>query len=275
MLTSGHIDSFVTAEDRKRAQGMLGAGEELLWCGKPEPSGLTGKALLYFFPGCACLLLCCVGVGILRHELFEYPVVLIGLGYFLLMGLVLCVLPPLVRRRCMRRWLYVLTDRRAMALLHDGVREWALAPHMVKEYRPGSIVFGYEKNALLSNKPWLLEEGFLRCREAGVALELLERLLSGRARPEMVSPEALAHAVRVNDEARALRLAASRGVLVMLGVRMLLALGGLCSAPWWLGRLDFPLNAVALILAHVLLLITLAELRTYRRGRKLLARRCP
>ena len=269
------MENFVTAEDRERAQGLLGEGEELLWCGKPDPNMLTRYELLYLFKMCVGVVVCGGMVYMFAEEAIYAPAALIGVGWFLLMGIVLCVLPPLVRCRYLRRWLYVITNRRAVALRHDGVREWALTPYMVKEYRPGSIVFGYEKNALLSNKPWLLEEGFLRCREAGEALELLERLLDGQARPEMVAPDALAHAVRVNDEARAMRLASSRGALVMLGVRLLLALGGLCSAPWWLGQLEFPLNAVTLILAHVLLLITLAELRTYRRGRKLLARRCP
>ena len=168
------MENFVTAEDRERAQGMMGAGEELLWCGKPDPNMLTRYELLYLFKVCVGVVACGGIVYMFAEEAISAPAALIGVGWFLLMGLVLCVLPPLARRRYLRRWLYVITNRRAVALRHDGVREWALTPYMVKEYRPGSsIVFGYEKSVFFSNKPWLLEEGFLRCREAGEALELL------------------------------------------------------------------------------------------------------
>lgn len=270
-----------TAADHACAQSLLDKGEELLWLSKPKATWMVGGSRMCFMLGCCLVLVGCV-TEIAGHlcmpELFcgFNFVVVAPVALCLLPGLVLGVLIPLVKYRQMGRWLYVITDRRAMVITHCDIKEWALAPHMVRDYRPeapGSIVFGYEESWLMINKPWMAEEGFLRCSEAGEALELLERLLAGQARPMMAAAGDTARMKQLTDDAAAMRLAASpwtpAGWLLML----LVAVGGICSAPWWWACLGFPLNVFALLMACLLLSAGVATLCTYCRGKRLLARR--
>ena len=265
------MSEFITGADRERAQALLREGEALLWVGKPMPTGLNGVSRPYIFAAAAFVVFSCVLFCIFGQEL--PPVGLVMLGIFLLPELVLCIALPLVKYRQMCRWLYVLTDRRAIALRHDDTQEWPLAPGMVRNYKPGargSIVFSYRKSIFHSNRPWLLEEGFLRCREADAVMEQLGRLLSGHARPPMASPDAQKRMAQIFNESQAKRLAASPVLSVWFTLLLLLGLGGLGAAPWWWSHLDFPLNAFMLFMALCLTLITSANLRTYFQGKKLL-----
>ena len=264
------MQSFVTGPDRERAQSLLEEGEELLWVGKPEAMGMGG--LMRFcgvYPLVLFIALSCVILS---------PIVRDGtsacrVGIFLLPQVALCITPPQVRSRQMRRWLYVLTNRRAMMLLHNGMKAWPLAPGMVKSYTPGakgSIVFAYR--VFLSNRRWQQEEGFLYCREAKDAMQLLEKLLHGQALPPMGSPDDCAHMARVYRDARAKQLAASPGQAAGLVLALFLGLGGLFSAPCWWSCLALPVNLFALLFILCLCLIAAANLRTYKYGKKLLAR---
>lgn len=269
---------FVTAADRERLQALLEEGEELLWVGKPEPTGLMGWSRLCFWGGGSyVLLMSLMGCYFIFSHTPQAAALLCGilLLFLLLPGLALCLVPPLLTRQQTRRWLYALTQRRALVLRHDTLRDWPLTPHMVQDYTPGacgSIVFSYKPSWLFKNKPRVLEEGFLHCREAGEALEQLERLLAGRARPLMAPPAARAHMQQVFRDAQAMRLAAARGQYVLTLLLLLIAAGCLGMSLWWRGQPEYLIRGMALILALSAGLISAARLRTAARGRQLLAR---
>lgn len=266
------MSEFITAADRERAQALLREGEALLWVGKPVPTGLSGVSRLYVIAAAAFVAFSCVLFCLFGREL--PPVGLVMLGVFLLPELVLCIALPPVKYRQMSRWLYVLTDRRAIALRHDGVQAWPLAPGMVRDYKPGargSIIFSYRKSVFHRNRPWLLEEGFLRCREAEAAMAILEQQLAGGARPPMASPEACAHMERVYRDTQAKQLAASPGLLAaQLLFTALLTTGGIFSLLWWWADLPIPLIIFITLIVLVAILIQAAQLRAYLYGKKLL-----
>lgn len=273
------MSEFVTGADRERAHAHLTPGEELLWVGKPVPTGFQGLTGLLFIQCVAMALFFIIMLCLLAPGMVLNPVGMLLCALFLLPELALGIALPLVKRRQMRRWLYVLTPRRALMLRHDGMREWPLAPGMVREYRPGalgSIVLGYKKSIFHSNKPWLREEGFLRlrCREAGEAMALLERLLHGQARPQMASPEALAHMQQRVNDATAEKLAAAPGLMAaQLLLTTGIALGSIFSALWWWAALAAPVGIFLLLFGGICLLFSAALLHTYRRGRLLLRER--
>lgn len=270
------MSEFITGDDRERAQALLADGEELLWVGKPVPTGFQGRTRLYFIQCCALALFFTLTLSIIEPGLLLTPVGMLLGALLLLPELALGMALPLVKYRQMCRRLYVITSRRALMLRHDGVQEWPLAPGMVKDYKTGtfgSIVLGYEKTLFYRNTPWLTEEGFLRLRsrEAGEALELLESLLEGRARPQMVSPKALALMQQTVNDAAARKLASAPGIMAAhLLLSLLFALGSSFTALWWWADLAAPVVIFLFIFACISLLFLAVQLHTYRRGRQLL-----
>lgn len=269
------MSPFITAEDRERAQAQLQPGEKLLWCAKPTPTGLMGYTRVRLILGSALMAVFFLGFFLSPEGRFFFNSIegCLVVAFILLPEVAICTILPLVTYHQMTRWLYVLTSRRALMLKHHAVKAWDIAPHMVKEYRPGklgSIVLGYERIYGNSSQK-AREEGFLRCREAAEAMHLLEQMLGGQALPHIATPEEQARMAEVFNHAQDRLVASSPGFAAGACIGCFAGIGGIISTPWWWGALPLPAGIFALIMAACIILISGAILRSYFRGKKLIS----
>lgn len=167
---------FITADDRERAQALLQPGEKLLWCGKYEPSGLNPVVVFeYGFAFCwNAFILTCFYLVVTAPEV-NVTLLLFMIPFFLAGGMMIRFLVLHWWHR--RRWLYAISTRRVLLLLHNEVREYELQPDMVMdaylpENAPGDLIFSVQGRE---------RYGILRCRRADEALKILDSLLGGRA----------------------------------------------------------------------------------------------
>ena len=180
------MNAFVTGADRERVQAQLSPGETLLWCGKPDV-GLLNP------PNVFCLFIGSIVIGVslvaMRCESDGVIPTLIGTPGFIILNMVIMMGIILLCARNRRRWVYALTDKRALVLTHKGLRAYEIKPYMVLSSRVpergvGKLVFEIEKDDE-SREEW----GFLRCRGLAEPLQLLEDRLGGLALESAKSPE--------------------------------------------------------------------------------------
>ena len=187
-------DTFVTGMERDRMQSMLAEGEKLLWCAKPQERLLTfGAAHMFLFGGVFTV----VPLVLLFYGLPGMEVgAVVVLSGFALGGLFFMIGAPLLDYRSRCRWLYGLTDRRAILLHGKKKYEYPLAPYMalsvdVPEGKRGSIVFERREKGSGEGRH-AVEYGFLRTPEAAEALRLLREMLDGKVSEEDKPAELLA-----------------------------------------------------------------------------------
>lgn len=180
------MNAFVTGADRERIQSQLTPGEKLLWCGKPEVGLLSPpNVFCLFFGGIV------IGVSLVAMQCKSDGVIptLIGTPGFIILNVVILMGIILLCARNRRRWVYALTDKRALVLTHKDLRAYEIKPYMVLRSRVpergvGKLVFEIEKD-----DESLQEWGFLRCRGLAEPLRLLEEMLGGLALESAKSPE--------------------------------------------------------------------------------------
>lgn len=187
-------DTFVTGMERDRMQSMLAEGEKLLWCAKPQERLLTfGAAVMFLVGGVFAV----VPLALLFYGLPGMEVeAVVFLSVFALGGLFFMIGVPLLDYRSRCRWLYGLTDRRAILLHGKKIYEYPLAPYMalsvdVPEGKRGSIVFERREKGS-GEGSHEVEYGFLRTPEAAEALRLMREMLDGKVSEEDKPAELLA-----------------------------------------------------------------------------------
>lgn len=185
------MDTFISGTDRDRIQAQLTPDEELLWSGKYEPSLLESNCLLFIGMG---LVFAWAGTAaMLSPQEEQNAAVYIIPPIFVLVGLGLALLGPWLYMRRRRMWVYALTNKRAILLLHNQTRTYDIKPYMVLSSRAseqglGKLVF--EKELQNSGKSSAtVEWGFMRCRGLAEPLQLLENMLDGLALESSKSPE--------------------------------------------------------------------------------------
>lgn len=179
------MNAFVTGTDRDRIQAHLAPDEELLWVGKPELTLWCSQILFYFFICAIATCVACVAVhqnvANLQARINMQGVILIGMAAYL--GLAILEL------RLHSRWLYALTNKRALVQTHRELRTYEIKPYMVlssrvPEHGAGKLVFEVEGEDG-SRQEW----GFMRCRGLAEPLQLLEDMLDGHALENSKSPD--------------------------------------------------------------------------------------
>ena len=176
------MDSFITGADRERIQAQLTPDEELLWSGKYEPSLLEFNCLLFMifglvFAGFSAIALLESNEGQGAARIIPPIFITVGLG--------IALLGPWLHIRHRSRWVYALTNKRAILLLHNQTRNYDIEPYMVlssraSEHGLGKLVFERETRGSGKNRS-TVEWGFLRCRGLAEPLRLLEDMLGGLA----------------------------------------------------------------------------------------------
>lgn len=266
------MDTFISGADRERIQSQLTPGEELLWCGKYETglleSGCIAPAIMgtVFALGGLFFLLAPQGGSSAMETLIPVIFVLVGLG--------LAILVPMLHTRHRRAWVYALTNKRVMLLLHNKNKFYNIAPYMVLRSRVpaqglGKLVFEIETRGSGKNST-TIEWGFLRCRGLSEPLQLLENMLDGLALESSKSPE-----IRKKErEEELMKLAQTPFLLPVLCVIMVGTLGlGIGSGVCMLTVKDenaFPISINLLLFGLVSSGICGAMLYACLRGRKLL-----
>ena len=180
------MNAFVTGADRERIQAHLAPGEELLWVGKPEVGLLSPPNIFCLF---FCGILICVSLMAMQCETDDVIPRLIGSPGFIIFTAVILMGIILLSARCRHRWVYALTNKRALVLTHKNLRTYEIKPYMVlnsrvPEHGLGKLVFEIEKDDE-SRQEW----GFLYCRGLSEPLQLLEDMLGGLALESAKSPE--------------------------------------------------------------------------------------
>lgn len=217
------MDSFITGADRERIQAQLTPDEKLLWCGKYETSLLESKCLLfmgigYVFAGAGMISLLAPHEG---NDAAEYIVPII----FVLVGLGIALLGPWLHIRHRRLWVYALTNKRALLLLHNQTRTYDIEPYMVLSSRTpkqglGKLVFERETHDSGKDRT-TVEWGFLRCKGLAEPLQLLEDMLDGLALESSKSAE-----VRERErEAELMKMAQFPFVLPSIIIAQVVTLG--------------------------------------------------
>lgn len=126
-------ENFVSGEERGRVREMITEGEELLWCGKRRVRFLSGSSLFFIPFGMVYSSVPAIGLGMMFYSKQECSLLLIIIAWiFLMIGLALVIIPPIVRYRSLRRWIYALTNKRAIIIQNDGVFEYPLEPQMAQ-----------------------------------------------------------------------------------------------------------------------------------------------
>ena len=185
------MDTFITGADRDRIQAQLTPNEELLWCGKYETSLLESSCLA---PAIMGIIFALAGTFfLLAPQEGSSAMESLLPGIFVLLGLALAILAPMLHIRHRRAWVYALTNKRAMLLLHNKNKFYNVAPYMVLRSRVptqglGKLVFEIETRGSGKNRT-TIEWGFLRCRGLAEPLQLLENMLNGLALESSKSPE--------------------------------------------------------------------------------------
>ena len=180
------MNAFVTGADRERIQTHLAPGEKLLWVGKPEVGLLSPPNIFCLF---FCGILICVSLMAMQCETDDVIPRLIGSPGFIIFTAVILMGIILLSARCRHRWVYALTNKRALVLTHKKLRAYEIKPYMVlssrvPEHGLGKLVFEIEKDDE-SRQEW----GFLHCRGLSEPLQLLEEMLDGLALESAKSPE--------------------------------------------------------------------------------------
>ena len=262
------MDTFITGADRDRIQAQLTPSEELLWCGKYETSLLESSCLA---PAIMGIIFALAGTFfLLAPQEGSSAMESLLPGIFVLLGLALAILAPMLHIRHRRAWVYALTNKRAMLLLHNKNKFYNVAPYMVLRSRVptqglGKLVFEIEKDDE-SRQEW----GFLYCRGLSEPLQLLENMLDGLALESSKSPE-----IRKKErEEELMKLAQTPFLLPVLCVIMVGTLGlGIGSGVCMLTVKDenaFPISINLLLFGLVSSGICGAMLYACLRGRKLL-----
>lgn len=179
-------ENFITGEERGKLQALLAEDEELLWCGKPSVRFFSFGSIFMMLLGAAFFIApVWMAYIICTHAQWQTSVIFcLFLSLFALNGLYLMFGLPVREYRARCRWLYALTNRRAIIVQNGETHEFPLAPYMVERLRApqgklGSIVFRSE-TVSRGRSHRVVELGFLDTPEAPIVLELLSRLLDGK-----------------------------------------------------------------------------------------------
>lgn len=217
------MSSFITGADRERVQAHLAPGENLLWCGKYETGLLESGCLAPAIMGTVFAL---AGILFLLAPQEESTATeSLVPAIFVVVGLVFAIPVPMLHTRHRRTWVYALTNKRAMLLLHNKNKFYNIAPYMVLRSRVpeqglGKLVFEIETRGSGKNST-TVEWGFLRCRGLAEPLQLLENMLDGHALESSKSAEVR----RQEREAELMKLAKSPFILPFLIIAQIIALG--------------------------------------------------
>ena len=258
-------------------QALLAPGEPLLWCSKAIPTGRSEKAMVRSIQSCVAILFMgvvyCTNVEL--HELPHSAKLLLSL--FLLFLPILTVAGYMQQYLRMRHYLYAITPSRAIMLRGKELHQWPLTTGMIKEYKAGaagSIIFSYTNERRKQwRKQWQEPLGFLHCSEAEEALAILQRLLGGQACPYQHSEEESARRIKKENDAQDMRIASSPGALLVMPLVLLLSLGGIGCSPWWWSLVPGGADILLLLMALSFAAFSAFYLRSYFRGKKLLAQK--
>ena len=270
------MNTFITGADRERIQTLLSEGEELLWISKPEvgathgfPHVIFGLFVVAF--GCLPLV-----VGLEPGAVTWAVILFYGFfGLFILLGLALVlVVAPLYVRHA-RQQVYAITSKRAIVLKHNGkLEEYPLVPYMVQEVRlwgmlPGDLILGYEKRHS-KHGSYMEGTGFLRCREAADALQLLQERLDGKV---MLADKPITEICRERDKEDIKNAEPSEFATLVTFMSVPTAIGlGCLSVMLYRGyhEQDIPVLAfIGFVISCFIVIPNIPTLRSALRGRKL------
>lgn len=190
MKSADPRDFGLNAAQCEHVRRALLPGEQLRWAGRPvvrsfepdwvnrvvvglfcAPFGLVGAALMYFLV-----------VGRLSPDSLTSLVLcwLMAIIFFMV-PIIALIIVPLVHAAGLRRTVYVITNRRAVAC-GQGTESWPLAPGMVISNQQakdgcGNLVFSLRPN---EDHPGWVEFGFIDIRDVRLVEEILEKAISER-----------------------------------------------------------------------------------------------
>lgn len=275
------MNEFITGTDRERAQALLAPDEELLWVGKPAVSLLSPPNIFCLYSGGIVIF---VSLIAMQCETDDMIPMLIGSPAFVILTVVILMGIILLSARNSRRWVYALTNKRALVITHKGLRAYDIKPYMVLHSRVpkqglGKLVFEIEKDDE-SREEW----GFLRCRGLSEPLQLLEDMLGGHALESSKSPELKQQELHdsLMAYAKKPRILAQGIILALISLGLLIGSGSYMLQSW-LNResphepgcslMDTPI--ILLMAGLVCGAISFLTLKYYIRGKRLLHRRPP
>ena len=270
------MQHFVTSVDRERIQALLSEGEELLWISKPEVGATHGFPHVIF--GLFVVAFGCLPLVVgLEPGVVTWAVILFYsfFGLFILLGLALVlVVAPLYVRHA-RQQVYAITSKRAIVLKHNGkLEEYPLVPYMVQEVRlwgmlPGDLILGYEKRHTRYST-YMEGVGFLRCREAADALQLLQERLDGKV---MLADKPITEICRERDKEDIKNAEPSEFATLVTFMSVPTAIGlGCLSVMLYRGyhEQDIPVLAfIGFVISCFIVIPNIPTLRSALRGRKL------
>ncbi len=190
MKSADPRDFGLNAAQCEQVRRALLPGEQLRWAGRPvvrsfepdwvnrvvvglfcAPFGLVGAALMYFLV-----------VGRLSPDSLTSLVLcwLMAIIFFMV-PIIALIIVLLVHAAGLRRTVYVITNRRAVAC-GQGTESWPLAPGMVISNQQakdgcGNLVFSLRPN---EDHPGWVEFGFMDIRDVRLVEEILEKAISER-----------------------------------------------------------------------------------------------
>lgn len=183
-------DFGLSARHCAMVQAALQPGEQVRWVGQPVvrhiepdrgnrvvgvlfflPFGLIGAALMYFLLA-----------GRMHTDSLTSLVLcwLMSIVFFMV-PIIACIIAPRVHAAGLRRTVYVITNRRAVAC-GQGTESWPLAPGMVISNQQakdgcGNLVFSLRPN---EDHPGWVEFGFMDIRDVRLVEEILEKAIAER-----------------------------------------------------------------------------------------------
>lgn len=272
----------LTGAELDRLHAELQSDETLLWSGKPETSYLSSELFKYYLFGAAFTAFATFFFS--QRPAPKQLEEVLFISIFYMAGLGIMIIAPVFHIRHRKRWIYALTTRRALLLLHNGTREYPLERYMVLKastpaHRPGYLVF--EREEVGSGKErHVVEWGFANCLGADEALRIMEDQLGGYALESSKTEEVRQ---QERDEA-AMQFARRPAILPLLNI----AIAGLtcgiliCASYMYDSWQELVIKsfsstfdtlvapAFIIILMLIGLISSITARRTYLRGRKLL-----